>query len=128
MKLQRSILACALFLLLGAVTLGATPVAVERATAPAAEPAALVAAPEAAAPAASFEAIGSAECAVESLAASAGFDYVCGSCSQNPCSGYAVGSYCGFANGKFKYCKDWLGTTCPADGNAYCRCTSDPLP
>jgi hypothetical protein len=126
MKLHKSIFACVLFLLFGAALLGAAPAAVETA-APAVEPAA-AAAPEAAAPAASFEALGPAACAVESLAASAGFDYVCGQCSQDPCKGAAVDSTCGFANGQWKRCQDYLGATCPADGGARCRCSSDPIP
>ena len=54
---------------------------------------------------------------------------VCGTCSQAPCNnGAPINNVCGFANGKFKRCVNWLGDLCPAEDGAACRCTSDPLP
>lgn len=54
--------------------------------------------------------------------------YVCGSCSYNPCKGAAVDSVCGFANGQWTRCQDYLGLTCSSDGGARCRCSNDPIP
>lgn len=59
---------------------------------------------------------------------SASLLYTCGSCSQNPCKGAGVNSYCGYSGGQPKVCQDYLGDTCPADGGAVCRCSNAPIP
>lgn len=126
MKQSKSLLACALFLLLGAASAFAAG--------PAEAPAELAAsAVQAAAAAPAVSAANPADCAAVSpfapnVVQTAGELYLCGSCSQSPCAGAAVNSVCGFANGKWKRCQDYLGTTCAADGNARCRCSSDPIP
>lgn len=125
MKQSKSFLAGILFFLAGAAVAIAAPVAEPAAAAPEAVQASVALPAETAAPAA--------DCAAASpfaadVVTSASLDYVCGVCSQSPCSGAAVNSICGFASGKYKRCQDYLGTTCPADGNARCRCSSDPIP
>lgn len=122
MKLQKSILASILFLLLGAGLAAAAP----EISAPAAPTG------EIAAPADVFGASvlsSSQDCAASDLPRTNGLDSgTCGSCSPAICQGKPVDNYCGFSEGKIKVCQDYLGTTCPADGGARCRCSSDPLP
>lgn len=120
MKLVKPLLAVALFLLLGAGFAGAAP----QLSAPAAP------AVETAAPADLFGASvlsSSKDCAASDSSQTDGF-YTCGACSASVCVGQAVNNYCGFANGRIKVCQDYLFSTCPADGGARCRCSSDPIP
>lgn len=124
MKFEKSLLAFALILLLGASLAGAAPsLAVPDAFA--------VPALETAAPTDLFNVSvlsANKDCAAADVAEAQGLSlFVCGGCSASACRGQDVGNVCGFANGKFKYCQDWLGQVCP-DGGARCRCSSDPIP
>ncbi len=125
MKVQQSVVACLLFLLLGAGLAAAAPTAEP----PAAEPAAAVELR----PADLFgvsvlSAAGDCGKAVGVTAVAGDPWSVCGSCSQSPCAGASVWSVCGYAAGQFKYCQDWLGSLCPREDGARCRCSSDPIP
>ena len=119
MKIRNSLLAFAFLLLLGAGLADAAP------SLPAPETASAV-------PADLFGAsllTSSQDCATDDLPQADGLDSsTCGSCSASVCRGQAVNNVCGFANGKFQHCQDYLGLTCPADGGARCRCSSEPIP
>ena len=119
MKIRNSFLACAFLLLFGAGLAGAAP-----SPASPAEPTAVLADLFGASVLSSSQ-----DCSADDLPQADGLDSsTCGSCSASVCRGQAVNNVCGFANGKFQYCQDYLGLTCPADGGARCRCSSDPIP
>ncbi len=124
MKLQKSVLACALFLLLGAVSLAAAPETAD----PAAKmpAAATVEIPFTAVVAALGEA--ATDCVAKPSTRSSLDPYVCGNCSQNPCKGAFVNDYCGFSGGKPKVCQDYLASTCGDESGQICRCSNAPIP
>ncbi len=131
MKFRNSALLCALFLLLGASLAFAAPADLA-AAADSGSAASLSAGP------AMSELASTAACeadaspfmtSVFTSKTRAGLDEsTCGSCSQNPCKGAPAWSVCGISGGQLKYCQDYLGSTCAADGGALCRCSNAPLP
>lgn len=127
MKVQQSVVLCLLFLLLGAGFAAAAPTA-EPAAPANAEANALDLRPSDFFGISVLSAAGDCGKAVGGTAVASDPWSVCGSCSQSPCAGASVGSLCGYAAGQPKYCQDWLGSLCPRQDGARCRCSNDPIP
>ena len=129
MKVRQHLLICALFLAVGATTAGAAPVNNEKA-APAREKVPLAEAPATDVFGVSVIAsAGGCGLAAAKVTAQAGDPWsVCGSCSVDICDGAAVNSICGFSGGQYLRCQDWLGSLCPRQDGARCRCSNAPIP
>lgn len=127
MKLQRSILACAVIFLVGANLLSASPAATEGSPAPAIANSLAAGAPEAAASVPGFDASPLSKASPEPCfllagkPAFAGGDGTCGSCSLSPCAGAVLNSVCDTSGSVTKYCREFPDATC-SDGKPACSC------